>query len=91
MSSGLGYYPGRHSPPDEVVDAARPVAEIDGFYISHMRDQGDMLLESIEETIQLSREAGIRAVATHIKASPGATGESPAWPWPRSRRRAPMV
>jgi N-acyl-D-amino-acid deacylase len=70
LSSGLGYYPGRHAPPDEVVDAARPVAAIDGVYISHMRNQGDMLLESIEETIQLSREAGIRVVATHIKASP---------------------
>ncbi|HSF18203.1 MAG TPA: amidohydrolase family protein [Vicinamibacteria bacterium] len=70
LSSGLGYYPGRHSPPDEVVDAARPVAAIDGFYISHMRNQGDMLLESIEETIHLSKETGVRAVATHIKASP---------------------
>ena len=70
LSSGLGYFPGRHSPPEEVIDAARPVAAIDGFYISHMRNQGDMLLESIDETITLSRETGIRVVTTHMKAAP---------------------
>ena len=70
LSSGLGYFPGRHSPPEEVIEAARPVGAVDGFYISHLRNQGDLLLESIDETIQLSKETGVRAVVTHIKTAP---------------------
>jgi N-acyl-D-aspartate/D-glutamate deacylase len=69
LSTGLGYFPGRHSPTEEVIEATRPVKRFDGFYISHLRDQGDNLLESIEETIRIGRATGVRVVATHIKSA----------------------
>ncbi|MGH9321024.1 MAG: N-acyl-D-amino-acid deacylase family protein, partial [Vicinamibacteria bacterium] len=69
LSSGLSYDPGRYSSPEEVVEAARPLAKHGGFYISHLRDQGDKLLPSIEETIDLGRKTGARVVVSHIKAS----------------------
>jgi len=69
VSTGLGYFPGRHSPTEEVIEATRPVKAFDGLYISHLRDQGDGLLESIEETIRIGRETGVRVVATHLKSA----------------------
>lgn len=67
LSSGLSYEPGVFSPPEEVVEAARPLAKFGGFYISHMRDQGDKLIPAIEETIDVGRQIGVRVVVTHIK------------------------
>jgi N-acyl-D-aspartate/D-glutamate deacylase len=69
ISTGLGYFPGRHSSTEEIIEATVPVKAIDGFYISHLRNQGDRLMESIEETIRIGKEAGVRAVATHIKSA----------------------
>lgn len=70
ISTGLSYVPGRYSTTEEIIEATRPVKEIDGFYISHLRNQGDRLLESIEETIRIANETGVKVVATHLKAVP---------------------
>ena len=43
-------------------------AEYDGLYISHLRSEGDRLLEGVDELIRISREAGIRAEIYHLKA-----------------------
>ncbi len=67
VSTGLEYFPGRFSSTEEVIEAARPVKEIDGFYISHLRDEADRLLSSIDETIRVCRETGVRAVVTHMQ------------------------
>ncbi|MFQ5929564.1 MAG: amidohydrolase family protein [Acidobacteriota bacterium] len=69
ISTGLSYIPGRYSSTEEVIEATRPVREIDGFYISHLRDQGDHLLEAIEEMLRISEATGVRVVATHIKSA----------------------
>ncbi|MDA2929711.1 amidohydrolase family protein, partial [Acidobacteria bacterium AH-259-O06] len=69
ISTGLSYIPGRYASTEEVIEATRPVREIDGFYISHLRDQGDHLLEAIEEMLRISEETGVRVVATHIKSA----------------------
>ncbi len=44
-------------------------AEYDGMYISHMRSEGNKLLEALDELITIAREAGIRAEIYHLKAS----------------------
>ncbi len=67
ISTGLEYTP--YVSTRELIVATRPAKEIDGFHISHLRDQGDHLLESIDELIEIGRETGVRVVATHIKAS----------------------
>ncbi len=67
ISTGLSYNPGCFSPTAEVIASTRPVKKIDGFYISHLRDQSDYLLEALDELVEIAEATGVRAVATHIK------------------------
>ena len=69
ISTGLGYVPGRFSTTDEVVALTREVEPFGGFYISHLRNQGDRLTESVDETILIGRETGVPVVLSHFKSS----------------------
>ena len=69
ISTGLGYVPGRFSTTDEVVALTKEVQPFGGFYISHLRNQGDGLIESVVETIRLGRESGVPVVLSHFKSS----------------------
>ena len=44
-------------------------AEYDGMYVSHIRSEGNRLLEAVDEAIRIAREAGIRAEIYHLKAA----------------------
>ncbi len=67
LSSGLEYTPGAFADVDELIRLARPVAEFDGMYISHIRDEGARLLESVTEVIDVGRGARVRVQVTHHK------------------------
>lgn len=67
LSSGLIYVPGRFAETDEVVALARAAGEYDGIYISHMREEGLQLLDSVAETIRIGEEAGLPTQLTHHK------------------------
>ena len=67
LSSGLEYAPGAYANLDELVALARPLAPYKGLYISHIRDEGARVLESISEVIRVGEEAGIAAQITHHK------------------------
>ncbi len=67
LSTGLDYLPGRFATLEELVGVTRPVRDIDGVYISHLRNQGIKLIQSIEEMLQVGKQTGVRVVATHIK------------------------
>lgn len=69
MSSGLAYEPGRYAAPDELAELAAHVADAGGIYTSHMRNEGDQLLESIAETIAVGRETGVKVQISHLKAN----------------------
>jgi N-acyl-D-amino-acid deacylase len=69
ISTGLGYTPGRFSTTDEVIALTEVVQPYGGVYISHLRDQGDKLLDSVEETIRIGRATGVTVVATHFKSA----------------------
>lgn len=69
ISTGLGYTPGRYAETEEVIALTREVKPFGGFYISHLRNQGDRLLESVDETIRIGRETGVPVVHTHFKSS----------------------
>ena len=69
ISSSLLYAPSRYASTEELVELSKAVAEFDGMYISHIRDEGDFLLESIDELIDISRQANIPAEIYHLKAS----------------------
>lgn len=69
MSTGLIYLPGRYADTAELIDLSRVVARHGGIYASHMRDEGRGLLQSIDETLKIGREAGLPVHVSHLKAS----------------------
>ncbi|MDQ3012831.1 MAG: amidohydrolase family protein, partial [Acidobacteriota bacterium] len=71
MSTGLYYAPGSFAKTEEVIELSKVVAERDGMYDSHMRDESSYnigLLGSIEEIIRIGREAHLPVHISHIKA-----------------------
>ena len=69
LTTGLIYQPGKYSTPEEVVALAKVAAERGGFYATHMRSEGDRILEAIDEVIDLVKATGIRAEISHLKTS----------------------
>jgi N-acyl-D-aspartate/D-glutamate deacylase len=69
MSTGLQYVPSAYADTDELVALASEVAKHQGLYASHIRDEGDTLIESIEEVIEIARRASLRCHISHLKAS----------------------
>lgn len=67
LSTGLFYLPGSFASTEEVIELARVAAEYGGTYISHMRNEGDGVFDSVRETIRIGREAGIPVQMTHHK------------------------
>ncbi|HET6565911.1 MAG TPA: amidohydrolase family protein, partial [Xanthomonadales bacterium] len=68
LSSGLKYVPGTYANTEEVIALARVAGEYGGIYITHMREEGVGLLDSVEETIRIADEGGLPAQVTHHKA-----------------------
>ncbi len=69
LTTGLIYQPGKYSTPEEVVALAKVAAVRGGFYATHMRSEGDRILEAIDEVIDLVKATGIRAEISHLKTS----------------------
>ena len=69
FSTGLIYMPGRFSAPEEVLALAQAAAAKDALYATHMRSEGDLLEEALEETLALARATGIRTQISHLKTS----------------------
>ena len=69
LTTGLIYQPGKYSTPDEVVALAKIAAAKNGFYATHMRSEGDTILESIDEVLDLVKKTGIKAEISHLKTS----------------------
>lgn len=69
FSTGLIYRPGRWSETAEVIELAKAVKAYEGLYTTHMRNEGDRLLEAVEETLTIAREAELHAHISHHKAA----------------------
>lgn len=67
LSTGLFYLPGSFASTEEVIELARVAADRGGIYISHMRDEGEGVFDSVRETIRIGRGAGIPVHMTHHK------------------------
>ncbi|MFQ5571089.1 MAG: amidohydrolase family protein [Rhodothermales bacterium] len=67
LSSGLEYTPGTFATTEELVALAQAMAPYGGVYISHIRDEGGKLLESVAEVIRVGEEGGVPAQVTHHK------------------------
>jgi N-acyl-D-amino-acid deacylase len=78
VGSALIYAPGTYARTDELIALAQAAGESGGGYISHMRSEGDRLLEGIDELIQIVRTAKVHGEIHHLKAA----GEKN---WPKMR------
>lgn len=68
LTTGLIYPPGSYALTPEIVELARVVAERGGIYMTHMRDEGDRLMDSVEEALAVGAQAGIPVQISHHKA-----------------------
>jgi N-acyl-D-aspartate/D-glutamate deacylase len=75
LTTALIYTPAVFAKTSELVELAKVASEAGGMYISHMRSEGNRLLEAIDETLTIAREAHIRAEIYHLKAA-----GQPNWP-----------
>lgn len=69
LSSSLLYAPSGYADTEELIELARVASDHNGMYISHIRDEGDNLLPSLDELIEVAEKAGIRSEVYHLKAS----------------------
>jgi N-acyl-D-amino-acid deacylase len=84
LSTGLIYIPGAYTPTEEIVRLAKIAAKYGGVYATHMRDEGDRVVEAIEEALHIGRSAAIPVQISHFKVS----GQQN---WGRSKETLSMV
>jgi len=78
LSSGLIYPPGCYADVEELADLAAVVADAGGMYASHIRSEGDGLIEAVDEFLAVVRRSGVRGQLSHLKAAGQAN-------WPKAR------
>ncbi|HXG54126.1 MAG TPA: D-aminoacylase [Vicinamibacterales bacterium] len=69
IGSSLIYAPAFYASTEELIELCRVAAQYRGKYISHMRSEGNRLLEAVDELLRISREAKIPAEIYHLKAA----------------------
>jgi N-acyl-D-amino-acid deacylase len=67
MSTGLYYPPAQHAPTSEVIELAHVVRAHNAIHTTHMRDENDRVMDSLEETFRIGREAKVPVVISHHK------------------------
>lgn len=84
FSTGLIYIPGTYSTTDEVLRLAKIASKYKGVYASHMRDEGDSVVEAINEALYIGKEANMPVEISHFKLS----GQQN---WGRSKETLSMI
>ena len=69
IGSSLIYAPAFYATTEELIELCKVAAQYRGKYISHIRSEGNRLIESVEELIRIAREAKIPAEIYHLKAA----------------------
>jgi N-acyl-D-amino-acid deacylase len=67
VSTGLFYEPSIAAPTEEVIEICRPLKEFNGLYCTHMRNEADRVIDSLEESFRIGREVGVPVVISHHK------------------------
>jgi len=69
LSTSLQYAPAPYAKTDELIALASVAGQYGGIYATHMRSEGDQVLESIDEAARIGREAHIPVEIWHLKAA----------------------
>ncbi|AZI44715.1 D-aminoacylase (plasmid) [Deinococcus psychrotolerans] len=75
VATALIYPPGSYASTDELVAVCEEVGRAQGIYITHMRSEGEAILEGFTEALEISERSGARLHLYHLKAA-----GRPAWP-----------
>ncbi|MGD9618032.1 MAG: amidohydrolase family protein [Alphaproteobacteria bacterium] len=67
MSTGLFYAPAFHAPPEEIEALARLLRPAGALYTTHMRDETERVLDSLDESFHVGKSAGVPVVISHHK------------------------
>ena len=69
VGSALIYPPGSYATTEELIEEAKAMAPLGGVYITHMRSEGDRLVEAVDEAIRIGRDGGVPVEIYHLKAA----------------------
>jgi N-acyl-D-amino-acid deacylase len=69
VTTALIYPPAFYAKTEELIELCKVAAKYKGKYIAHIRSEGNQLIEAVEETLRISREAGLPAEIYHLKTS----------------------
>ena len=69
IGSSLIYAPAFYASTEELIELCRAAAPYRGKYISHIRSEGNRLIEAVDELIRIAREAHVPAEIYHLKAA----------------------
>ena len=86
IGTSLIYPPAFYAKTEELIELCKVAAKYQGKYISHMRSEGNQLLEALDELLRIAREANIPAEVYHIKAAGKKTGRKWTNCWRESKR-----
>lgn len=67
VSTGLAYAPAFAATAEEIIEVCRPLTTYGALYCTHMRDEGDEIMASLEETFRIGRELSVPVVISHHK------------------------
>lgn len=67
MSTGFVYAPGTYADMEEIVDLCRIVSRYGGVYATHMKDEGDHVIQSVLDSIEVARRTGVHLLISHHK------------------------
>lgn len=84
IGTSLIYAPAFYAKTEEIIEMCKVAAKYKGKYISHMRSEGNRLVEAVEELIRIAREAKIPAEIYHLKAAGSSN-------WPKMDKVIAMV
>jgi dihydroorotase/N-acyl-D-amino-acid deacylase len=69
IASALIYPPGSYAGTAELTEMARAMSPLHGTYITHMRSEGDSLLEATDEAMRIARDGNVPLIIYHLKAA----------------------
>lgn len=69
LSTGLEYTPDSYAKTDEIIHLCHTVSKHNGVYATHMRDEGDFVLEAIEEALSIAEKTNVSIQISHLKAA----------------------
>ncbi len=67
LSTGLAYLSANSASTEEVIALARPLAAAGAVYTTHMRTEGEAIIDAMHEAFSIGRSSGVPVIVSHLK------------------------